>query len=101
VTGLVKRKNSEQLAWAHARSGESSLSITFVVLVTLAAIHLNGEGPNNNVLTWKCIHTVSSIITSHRAATEQIKWGRLADSKFKPAFHENICFKFHETFKVV
>jgi len=101
VTGLVKRRNSERLALAHARSGESSLFITFVVLVTLAAIHLNGEGPNNNVLAWKCTHTATLIITGHCAATEQIKGGRLANSKFKPAFLENIFFKFHETFRVV
>ena len=37
----------------------------------------------------------------HRTATEQIKWGRLANLKFKPAFLENICFKFHKTFRVV
>ena len=37
----------------------------------------------------------------HRTATKQIKWGRLANSKFKSAFLENISFKFHETFRVV
>ena len=38
---------------------ESSLFITFVVLVILAAIHLYGKCPKNDVLAWKlkCTHT--------------------------------------------
>ena len=40
---------------------ESFLFITFAVLVILAAIHQNGEGPKNNVLTWKlqCTYTAT------------------------------------------
>jgi len=101
VTSLVKRRNSncpvkpiELLAWAHAMSGDSSLFITFCLFCLLCTY---GEGPKNNDLAWKCLG--AHLDYHHRVATKQIKWGRLANSKFKSL--ENIYFKFHETFRVV
>ena len=79
-------------------SGESSLFIAFCCSCHLSS-GTYGEGPKNIGLAWKCLD--AHFDYHHCAATEQIKWEQLANSKFKPAFLENICFKFHETFRVV
>ena len=49
---------------------ESSLFITFIVLVILAAIHLYSEGPMNDVLAWK-LQLGARLDYHHHATTEQ------------------------------
>ena len=81
VTGLVRQRNSnrpvrpiERLAWAHAMYGKSSLFITFCSCHLSSVLMVKAL----RILVWHgSVWMPTSIIYHHRAATEQIKWGRL------------------------